>query len=621
MEDEQQPPHVQQREVLLAEARRLSWAKDLSDEIINEISDVAELVRFQAGETIRTIEDGVTSVYFIVTGRVAVVVKDALDNVATREWLTRGRVLGLFTVGLTDHSMLQAEAVEPTSAFRLELSELLRLSRHAEFQMALMGIASDVIKRLYSVERTLPKPKVVGVIHQSNASRALTAKLVNRLHGLGESIAVAGDRESIACADVPYRQIIRDGNMIDLGERQELLQDWADKGRLLIEVGVEHGSDALMRLLSFADVVLWCVHPDDATASLQLLRPIIQHVPDWRDDIHVVWILNRNNSVPPFCAELREVSASDFKVSLEPAGPSQSILSSAGIERIVHHLRGIKIGLALGGGAARGMAHLGVLKALDDHDIHVDMIAGTSAGAMTGTIYAAGLSPEYATGRFKSDLTPSWIFNQLPGGGYWYLLAKYRFNGFESMLRKYLHDYRMQQLLVPMLTIAVDLVEGVPLLRDEGDATYNILESINLPPLALPLIKSQEAVVDGGLLNNVPADVLVENGCNFVIASTVTAKLERDFMGIRARERQSAGWLFPSVKVIMRQNLIQSHSMNAMGVEPADFVIAPDVTSFDLSEFTRADEMASVGESTAIGVISKLRKLLANLDAPLFGQE
>ena len=92
--------------------------------------------------------------------------------------------------------------------------------------------------------------------------------------------------------------------------------------------------------------------------------------------------------------------------------------------------------------------------------------------------------------RFKSDyLLPFSEFSEFR-------------NRFESMLRKYLCDYRMEQLLLPALTVSVDLVEGIPLLRSEGDATHNILESINLPPLALPLVRSQQAVVDGGLLNN-----------------------------------------------------------------------------------------------------------------------
>ena len=134
---------------------------------------------------------------------------------------------------------------------------------------------------------------------------------------------------------------------------------------------------------------------------------------------------------------------------------------------------------------------------------------------------------------------------------------------------------------------------------------------------SLPIIKSGQALVDGGLLNNIPANVLVTKGCNFVIASTVTAKLEKDFAGIRSKGR-SRSRLFSTIQVIMREKMIQGYNMNAVGVQPADFVIAPDVTSFDISEFTRADEMALIGETTTNAAVANLRKMLGKLDPKLF---
>jgi NTE family protein len=274
--------------------------------------------------------------------------------------------------------------------------------------------------------------------------------------------------------------------------------------------------------------------------------------------------------------------------------------------------------LALGGGAARGMAHLGVLKVLEQNGIYIDMLAGTSAGALTGGMYAAGLDPDYIIHRFKSDLQPSWLFRQLPGGGYWYLLYKYRRKQFETMLRNYLGRARMEQLILPLFAISVDLVEGEPLVREVGDATVSVLESINLPPLSLPIVRSGEAVVDGGLLNNIPANVLVSKGCNFVIASTVTAKLEKDFAEIRSKGSPRKSRFFSTIQVIMRQTMIQGYSMNSVGIQPADFVLAPDVTSFDISEFSRADEMALIGEATTNANVAKLRHMLNKLDPKLF---
>jgi NTE family protein len=447
----------------------------------------------------------------------------------------------------------------------------------------------------------------------------LTAALTRRLRQLGESTCVAGDDERWKPEDgVPHRLLFEKGVSIGPERIKQLLKEWTSYNRLFIDFRVDHSPEDLDRLASYSDIVLWCIRPQDIAAAVETLTALERSMPRLREKVCVVWILNHDAPAPPYDEHIYKLATRDFKIYSGPLKPNQGKLLEQGVERIVHHLRGVQIGLALGGGAARGMAHLGVLKSLEQHGIYVDMLAGTSAGAMVSAIYACGMDPDYATRCFKSDLLPPWFFRRLPGGGYWYLLYKYRRGQFDPMLRKYLKNHRMEQLVIPVTTIAVDLVDGVPLARDTGDATHNVLESINLPPLSLPIVRLEQALVDGGLLNNVPANALVAKGCNFVIASTVTAKLEKDFMGIRSKKTGGMGKFIATIQVIMRQVMIQSYSMNAVGVEPADFVIAPDVTSFDISEFTRADEMAVIGERTTNESIHQLKGMLSKLDPKLF---
>src|SRR6516165_7309771 len=469
------------------------------------------------------------------------------------------------------------------------------------------------------VDRELPKPAAVGVVHHSDASRPLVLELARRLRQLGESPCIAGDDERWKPEDgIPHRLLFENGVSIGPERIKQLLKSWASYNRLFIDFRVDHSPDELDRMVSYSDVILWCIQPNDVPAALHAMRAVERSVPRLREKVCIVWILNHDAPAPPYVQELYEFADRDFKAYWGRLKQNQGKLLQQGVERIVHHLRGVQIGLALGGGAARGMAHLGVIKSLEQHGIYVDMLAGTSVGAMVGVIYASGRDSEYATQCFKSDLLPPWFFRRLPGSGYWYLLYKYRRHQFDPMLRKYLNNLRMEQLVIPVTTIAVDLVDGVPLVRDTGDATHNILESINLPPLSLPIVELEQAVVDGGLLNNVPASALVEKGCNFVIASTVTAKLEKDFMGIHSKKSRRLSKFIATIQVMMRQNMIQGHSMNAVGVEPADFVIAPDVTSFDISEFTRADEMAVIGERTTNESVHQLKGMLSKLDPKLF---
>ncbi len=606
---------------LCVELRRLEWARQLKDEAIQEIASTAELMELQAGQIVVELATEAKDIYFVISGRLEGIVFDHFGNEVQRNISSRGMMVGLFAALLPERSLLQVEALEPTIVMRLSLDELLRLTaEHRDFQLAMFRVSANMVKQLVMVGRDLPQPPVVGVVHHSPSSRPLTRKLMRRLSELGESVCVAGDDARWKPDDgIPFRLILEDGKLLGTEQAKHQLKEWAAVDRLWIDVSTNLTVGELTRLIKYADIVLWCIQPQDVAAAVQMIRALAQST-RLSEKIRIVWCLEHDVPAAPYAPELYKLAARDFKTFSGQPGPNQGKLCQQGVERIVHHLRGVQIGMALGGGTARGMAHLGVLKALEEHGIYVDMLAGTSAGAMTGTVYASGMDPDYCTQCFKEDLRPSWIFRKLPGGGYWYLLFKYRCHRFDPMLRKYLQHLRMEQLVIPMITIAVDLVDGVPVLRDTGDATHNILESINLPPLSLPIVQSDQVLVDGGLLNNVPANVLVAQGCNFVIASTVTARLEKDFLGIGSKPTRGRRTFFPTLQVIMRQNMIQSHSMNSVGIQPADFVIAPDVTSFDISEFTRADEMAVIGERTTNETVQHLKRMLSRLDAKLFSE-
>lgn len=612
MSDREERPDLPTRQQLRVDLRRLEWAVGLSEETLTAITNTAEWVEFHTGEVILEVESEITHMYFLITGRVQSTLHDSLGKEVQRDIIVPGLAIALVAIGSSDRSLLHIEAIEPSTAIKLTPKDLLQLAaNHPDLQLALFRLTVNAFKRYVMVDRSLPKPSIVGIIHHSEASRSLVSRLARRLRDLDESPGIIGDDEQWKPdGDIPFKFLAAEGQI-----RQDLLKDFAVNRRLLIDVRADHSAEAMARLLSYVDVVLWCIRPQDARAAVVLLQGLVKSVPRWRDKIRIVWILDRNEPIAPYVPELDQLAGRDFKLAFDAPGANQNTLLQQGFERIVHHLRGIQIGLALGGGAARGMAHLGVLKALERHGIYIDMLAGTSAGAMVGTIYTAGFDPEYIAQRFKTELQPSWFFRQLPGAGYWYLLYKYRWRQFDSMLRKYLGQARMEQLMLPTFTVSVDLVQGEAVVREADDATIGVMESINLPPLSLPIIESGQALVDGGLLNNVPANVLVARGCNFVIASTVTAKLEKDFEGISSR---FTGRFLATIQVIMRQTMVQDYNMNSVGVQPADFVLAPDVTSFDISEFTRADEMARVGEATTEAAVAKLRKMLSRLDFKLF---
>ncbi len=425
------------------------------------------------------------------------------------------------------------------------------------------------------------------------------------------------DRRPVS-PDVRYRPLREDGRDLTSEEIREQGARWQDANRIIFDVHTFLTPERTARLMELVDRVVYFVSPNAADAAIRRLQAIDVPGRGWRDKISVAWLLQGDSPVVSAVPNLTNLASRDFKIhETPPKLPSGRSLAN-GLERLVHDLRGVRVGVALGGGAARGLSHLGVLKALERSGIVVDMIAGTSAGAMTGIMYSAGLDPDYNADAFAKDLRPSWIFRHLPQGNYWQLLYKYRRGHFDAMLRKYLHDWRLEQLAVPCLSVTVDLVSGNSVVRERGDAVHAILESINLPVLSVPIVRNGQALIDGGLVNNIPANVLVSMGCNFVIAVSVTAKLETSFCDIKPEEptlsRNKPG-LMPT---ILRSLLVQNYNLNAFGVQPADVVIEPDVTGIDPSEFMRAKELAVIGEAAALDQVPKIQRLLNRLDPQLF---
>jgi predicted acylesterase/phospholipase RssA len=407
---------------------------------------------------------------------------------------------------------------------------------------------------------------------------------------------------------------------LDPEEIRRQVAGWQDADRIVFDLHSFLTPERAGRLLEFADRAVYFAPVAAAEAAVRRLRALDVAARGWRDKIRVAWLLESADPVGPVVPDLRELVARDFKISDAPPKHPWGRTLANGLERLVHDLRNIRVGVALGGGAARGMAHLGVLKVLEEAGIVVDMIAGTSAGALTGIAYATGLDGDYCADRFSADLTPSWLFRHLPQGNHWYLLHQYRRGKFDPLLRKYLHDWRIEQLVLPAVSVTVDLVSGKTIVRDRGDAIHAILESINIPVLSPPICRSGQALVDGGLVNNIPADVLVAMGCNFVIASSVSAKLETAFYDITP-ESSVLPRKRPSVlPTLLRSLQVQNYNLNAFGVQPADAMIQPDVTGFDLTEFMRAKELAAVGEAAAKDQLPKIQQLLTRLDPQLFRQ-
>src|SRR4029079_8866464 len=144
-----------------------------------------------------------------------------------------------------------------------------------------------------------------------------------------------------------------------------------------------------------------------------------------------------------------------------------------------------------------------------------------------------GMPPEQSVQSFQHDLTPSRLFRYLPKWPNWYLVSQYRRHAWDAMLRKYLHDWRLEQLPIPFHAVTVDLVQVRTVVRRRGDAVHAILESINLPIVSRPILRDGMVLIDGGVLKHLRVDVLTESRGDFVVGVDVSSRVRHEFAGNR----------------------------------------------------------------------------------------
>ena len=595
------------------------YFRDVPDTALGEIARFGTIANYDAAAVVHELNDPLTSICFILRGRLKSVRVDSRGEEHLFQIFERGDQYGMILGGLGESIPLRIFALEPSTILSLDHEKSMELLLlHPDLRRQWLQSYARSLRRRFLEPTAGQAPKVLAMLHESPATRNLAQKIIGRLQGLGEAVSVLSDADSWrSMPDVRFRSLLNGDRLIEVAEIRRQIAEWNQAKRIVVDITAEQKLD-WAALLRPADCALVFIRPREISSAIERLRALDLVSQGWRDKIAIVWVLEEGSGVAPVVPELRDFASWEFKICESPLPHPWGKAHAAGMERLIHYLRGIRIGVALGGGAARGMAHLGVLNVLDQHGIVVDVIAGTSAGAMTGVMYSAGLDCAYLSSRFADDLTPSWIFRHLPSGSYWYLMYNYRSGGFDTKLRRYLHDWKLEQLALPCFSVTADLVSGQAVVRDRGDAVHAILESINLPMLSAPICRNGQALIDGGLMNNIPADVLTSQGCNFVIAVSVTAKIARQF-GANKPDTPTLNMRIPSsLQTLLRTLEVQNVSLNAIGVRPAEIVIEPEVINFDLSEFMRARELFAVGQQAALVQVPKIQQLLARLDPVLF---
>lgn len=297
------------------------------------------------------------------------------------------------------------------------------------------------------------------------------------------------------------------------------------------------------------------------------------------------------------------------------------------LRRLARKILGTTVGLALGGGAAFGIAHLGVLGVLEESDIEVDLVAGCSMGSVVACAYAAGFSAKeliavaqrlgtkWNTVRALSDLTLT-----RPG-----LLSGSRMTEILAPLIGSVATF--EELRVPCRTVATDIETGECVCIGEGRLDAAFRASSSVPMLWAPVSRDGRVLVDGGVCDPVPADVVRDMGADLCIAVNAVPKLKRGvqtvlshlYRGLNPLSYfESGGQVPPSMfDVIMNSMQVLQHELGHFRAISADVRINLDLSGYTWIEFYRAKELIEHGAAAAERALPEIRRALAaRLRAP-----
>jgi len=256
----------------------------------------------------------------------------------------------------------------------------------------------------------------------------------------------------------------------------------------------------------------------------------------------------------------------------------------------------LKVAIALGGGAARGFAHIGVIKALEAQGIVPDIVVGTSAGSVVGALYASGMSGfelQKLALAMEEDMLADWA---LPNRGV------LRGEALQGFVNERVKNQPIQRLARPFGVVATDLQSGEKVLFRSGDTGMAVRASSAVPGVFQPVAISGRDYIDGGATSPVPVQSARAMGADFVIAV--------DISSVGRRERIAG-----TLDVLLQTFAIMGHTISSHELKEADVVIRPRTSAVSSINFSDRHLAILEGEQAAAAILPELKARLARARA------
>lgn len=623
----------------------------LTPEGVASLADLLRIESFSPGSDLLVAGRDTPGLYVLRSGTAAAIVTDAAGIEREVATLGRGECLGEMSLISGEPCSATVRAITETEAWLLRSEDFVDLVQHQpELWRNLGRILSQRLARTSRSFGTTTQSNVVSLISDLPEAEEVALALA-----VGDSLARQTKSRTLVvdASESPASQPVPEGTW-----SPSLAARIGDKKLLSAHDRPAHG-DSMFRACSLVDSEHPSISEGDVLVALDWLRPqydclivaggrnrqsvqklqfersrsVVALVtnpgrgtPDWLDallglpdtarklEIAVVTTSKEGPRLIDDVESARERSVVRLLVERDrftelPSAPlditDEALLRA--VDRLARVVGEAEIGVALGAGAAKGFAHIGVLRVLEQAKVPVDYVVGCSIGAVVGSQYAYGIPLEdIARGMHGADKKLTrWT---IP------LRSVWSNRGLKEMLSGPGGRVRFRDLPIPFAAVATDVATGRELVLRRGIVWRAVMASTSVPGIFPPVVRGRRQMVDGGLVNPVPSRVAKELGADIVVAV--------DLMGPAARaaeraQRNGEGARVPNlVEMLWRANEIMQEEVTVRSAATADVTIEPKLGRVRWSDFSRSGRrFVEAGEDAAREKLPDLLALIADADA------
>jgi NTE family protein len=571
-------------DALRARLRNFPLLQDLGDAAIKRVLAEANWFGLPGGMQLNREGENRQALFLIVTGSLGVFVDDDQGKRRLVAHIPPGETVG-------EMSLLSKDGAPSADVVALRDTELLRISpqgfeslisRHPRVMLNMMKI---LVKRLQATTRS-----------STDVTRPKTFAIVPLQEGLSE--APIAHRLAAALSDMGARAAVLDSSVA------EQSAEWFNAFEAAHDVVFYRGD---------APDTAWTHLCERQADKILLLARSDRPLPE-RPVVEPGFSKERAGSLPEL-------------LLLHPSGSGQAFpehfAMRSGIFESHHHVRagnlndiqrmarfiaGRAVGIVLAGGGARGFAHIGVLKALQEAGVPFDHLGGTSMGA----IIAAGIAAEWSIEELTERVRTAFVDSN-PLSDYTFpLIALVRGKKVSTLLKQNFGDTRIEELPKPFFCVSSDLTTGRIHDHRSGALWRALRASVALPGILPPVTHHGHLLVDGGVMNNLPVDVMRQRESGPIIASDVTGELDLQVKDDRYGERPIWQLIWqrmrgsPSiVSILMRSGTVGSEAQRRVVREQADYLFEPPLPDIGLRDWKSFDRAIAEGYENALATIEK----------------